>query len=119
MQTNLGSDRLTIRDETNHETASWWRSIGISTNDFTVEQEREYETEDGETVTATTETVNPSWRADIRTSQRARSLRGKLGITGREVAQAEQERELREQWAAALNGRQTDADADDSDIRSF
>lgn len=98
-----------------------FRSSAETLMNLTVEQEKEYETEDGETVTVTTETVNLAWRADIRTSQRARNLRRELGITGRDVAQAEQERELAEQWAAALDERQidADADADDIDIRSF
>lgn len=54
---------------------------------FTVEKEQEYETADGETVTVTTETINPSWRADIRTSQRQRNLWHELGIIPRDVAE--------------------------------
>lgn len=92
-----------------------FRSSAETLMNFTVEKERGYETADGETVTVTTETINPSWRADIRTSQRARNLRRKLGITGREVAQAKRERELAEQWRAALS---TNASRDDHDQES-
>lgn len=81
-----------------------WRLATASTlrDGMIVEREREYEKPNGEMVTYTAEVVNPAENASLRTSQRERNLRADLGIDGPSVRQAEQERELREQLAAAI-----------------
>lgn len=94
-------DRLRALAAMHHQ----WRlaTAATSRDGLIVEREREYEKSDGETVRYTTEVIHPAENASLRISQRQRNLRADLGIDFASIRKAEQESDLREQLAAAVD----------------